>query len=201
LRKYNIVRVILNMAHIISACLWMGAIVCIGFMLYLNYDSGSVDELLAFNLGMRCLDNYLVGPSVVICLVSGFFLCLSANLRLFACRWVATKWVGTWVAAIFGALWLSPWLVKLEKLCMEHRFGVFATPLYYRVYWLDCFNILVQLALMMYLLFISIEKPCLGHKNCVSCRERFNYVADEVVEPDPEPQGKALQAPTAGDDG
>jgi uncharacterized membrane protein len=190
LQKYHIIRVILNMAHIISACLWMGAVVCIGFMLYLNYDSGSTDELLAFNLGMKCLDNYMVGPSVVTCLLSGFLLCMSANLRLFACRWVATKWVGTWVAAIFGVLWLSPWLVKLEKLCLQQHFTVFASPLYYRVYWLDCLNLLVQVALLVFLLYISIDKPCSGHKNCVNCRERFSYSSDEVPDsPPPDPEG------------
>jgi len=173
LQKYHGVRIVLNLAHIISACLWMGAVVCIGFMLYLNYDSTSTDELLAFNLGIKVLDYYMVAPSVVVCFLSGLFLCTTANLRLMGCTWVATKWIGTWVASLFGALWLSPWLHRLERLCLQHRFTVFATPAYYRIYWLDCVNILVQVGLLIYLLLLSIQKPCHGHKNCVGCREKF----------------------------
>jgi uncharacterized membrane protein len=183
LKKYHIVRVVLNLTHMISACLWLGAVVCIGLMLYLNYDSSSTDELLAYNLGIRCLDYYMVGPSVIVCFLSGLFLCMSANLRLMGCRWVATKWIGTWVASLFGALWLSPWLHQLEKLCLQHRFTVFATPRYYQLYWLDCANIMVQVGLLIYLLLLSIQKPCEGYKNCVNCRERFGFRNELVPEP------------------
>ena len=179
-QKYHTIRIVLNLAHIISACLWMGAVVCIGFLLYLNYDSTSTDELLAFNLGIECLDHYMVGPAVIVCFVSGLLLCMSANLRLFGCRGVMTKWVGTWVATLFGVLWLAPWLHRLEKLCVQQHFTVFATPLYYRIYWLDCLNIVVQIGLLVYLMLLSIEKPCEGHKNCVSCRERFNFAKEPV---------------------
>ena len=180
--KYHTVRIVLNLAHIISACLWMGAVVCIGFMLYLNHDSTSTEELLAFNRGINYLDNYMVGPAVVVCFASGVFLCMSANLRLFGCRWVMTKWVGTWAATLFGVFWLAPWLHKLEKICLQEHFTVFATPLYYRIYWLDCLNIFVQIGLLVYLMLMSIEKPCEGHKNCVSCRERFNFPKEAAKE-------------------
>ena len=171
LQKYHYIRIILKLAHIVSACVWLGAVVCIGLMLYLNYISRSSDELLAFSLGMKCMDNYLIGPSVVICFLSGYFICLTANLRLLDCRWVATKWIGTWVAMLFGIFWLAPWLRKLEALCFKQRFIVFTSPTYYHVYWLDCFNLLAQTVLLVYLMFISVKKPCSDFRNCVGCRE------------------------------
>jgi hypothetical protein len=188
LQKYHVARIVLNLAHIISACLWMGAVVCIGFMLYLNYDSASTEELLAFNLGIKVLDYYMVGPSVIVCFITGLLLCMGANLRLFGCRWVMTKWVGTWVASLFGALWLSPWLHRLEKICLQQHFTVFASPVYYRIYWLDCCNILVQIGLLVYLMLMSIEKPCEGHKNCVNCRERFSYKKEAAQAESPQEQ-------------
>ncbi|MDR3578654.1 MAG: hypothetical protein P4L44_01685 [Oryzomonas sp.] len=175
MREYNSVSIVLKFGHIISSCVWFGAVVSIGVLLYLNHESGSSEELNAFNLGIHYLDNFLIGPSVAVSIMSGVFLCFSNNLQLFACRWVLKKWLGSLIAVAFGLIWLAPWLRQMEIICRINQFMVFTIPGYYRTYYLDHASLLVQEVMLLNLILISLLKPCAGHKNCVHCRERFAY--------------------------
>jgi len=175
LREYNTTSIVLKLGHIISSCIWFGAVVSIGVLLYLNHESGSTEELNAFNLGIHCLDNFLIGPSVVVSVLSGVFLCFNNNLQLFACRWVLKKWLGSLFAVEFGVIWLAPWLRQMEIICRINQYMVFTIPVYYRTYYLNHVSLLVQEIMLLYLILISLLKPCAGNKNCVHCRERFGY--------------------------
>lgn len=179
LEEYSTVSIVLKFAHIISSCIWFGTVVCIGVLLYLNHESGSTAELNAFNQGIHYLDNYLIGPSVIVSILSGVFLCFSKKLQLFACRWVIKKWLGSLIAVAFGLIWLAPWLRELEIICKINQFMVFTLPGYYRTYYLNHISLVVQEIMLLYLILISLLKPCADHKNCIHCRERFGYKRDE----------------------
>lgn len=183
MREYNTVSILLKFGHIISSCIWFGTVVSIGVLLYLNHESGSSDELKAFNLGIHYLDNFLIGPSVVVSIMSGVFLCFSNNLQLFACRWVLKKWLFSLVAVAFGLIWLAPWLREMEIICRINQFMVFTIPGYYRTYYLNQVSLLLQEVMLLNLILISLLKPCAGHKNCVHCRERFAYVEVRKTKP------------------
>ena len=174
LPEFHCVRLILKCLHIISSCLWLGAGFSVMLLLYLSRQAGSGDALSAFNNAISYLDDFLIVPSAAVSFASGVAICLVANLGLTSCRWVVTKWAITVAAVVFGALCLAPWMEKLAVLSNALGFIAFADPGYFRTYYLDVIFGALQTIVLLYLMLISVLKPCSGYRNCVHCREREN---------------------------
>lgn len=176
LPEFHRIRLFLKYLHIISSCLWVGAGFSVMVLLYLSRLAGSGDALFAFNVGIQYLDNFLIIPSAALCFLSGVALCLVANLRLTSCRWVVTKWTITVAAMVFGSLCLAPWMRRLAALSDVLGFGAFADPDYFRTYYVDVIFGVLQTIVLLYLMLISVFKPCTGYRNCVHCREHDNGI-------------------------
>ena len=172
LPEFPRVRLILKYLHIIASCIWVGAGFSVMVLLYLSRLAGSGDALSALNAAIRHLDDFLIVPSAALSFLSGVAICLAANLGLTSCRWVVTKWTVTVAAVAFGALCLAPWMEKLAVLSSALGFFAFADPGYFRTYYLDVIFGALQTVVLLYLMLISVLKPCSGYRNCVHCRER-----------------------------
>jgi uncharacterized membrane protein len=173
LPKYHRLRILLKYLHIIASCVWLGAGFSVMVLLVLNRRATTADQLFALNFGIKYLDDYLIVPAAAGCLLSGFVICVIANLGVTSCRWVVTKWTITLAAALFGAVCLAPWMKRLAALCNGSSPAVFIDPRYWRAYHLDVAFGTLQTAVLLYLMLISVLKPCNTYHNCVHCRERF----------------------------
>lgn len=185
LSRYHRLRILLKYLHIISSCLWLGAGFSVMVLLFLNRRATSADQLYALNFGIKSLDDYLIVPAAGACLLSGFVICIIANLGVTSCRWVVTKWTITLAAALFGAVCLAPWMKRLTALCSGGEPAVFIDPLYWQAYYLDVAFGAVQTGVLLYLMMISVLKPCNAYHNCVHCREAaaegFPHKAEPAV--------------------
>jgi hypothetical protein len=171
LPEFHRIRLYLKYLHIMSSCLWLGAGFSVMVLLHLGRLAGSGDALSAFNVAIRHLDNFLIIPSAASSFLSGVALCQVANLGLTSCRWVVTKWTVTVVAMVFGALCLAPWMSQLAVLSEALGFIALADPGYFHTYYLDVIFGALQTIILLYLMLISVLKPCSGYRNCVHCRE------------------------------
>lgn len=174
LPKYRRLRVLLKYLHIIASCIWLGAGFSVMVLLFLNRRATTADQLFALNSGIKYLDDYLIIPAAGGSLLSGFVICVIANLGVTTCRWVVTKWTITLAASLFGAVCLAPWMKRLTALCSGSSSAVFSDPNYWRAYHLDVAFGTLQTAVLLYLMLISVLKPCNAYHNCVHCRERFD---------------------------
>ncbi len=184
LPEFHRVRLLLKYLHIISSCLWVGAGFSVMVLLYLSRLAGNGDSLCAYNVGIRYLDNSLIIPSAALSFMSGLALCMVANLRLVSCRWVVTKWTVTLAAMLFGALCLAPWMKELSALSKVLGLTAFADTGYFRTYYLDAVFGALQTIVLLYLMLISVLKPCSGYRNCVHCRERDSRLDDDNLTDD-----------------
>ncbi len=138
---------------------------------------------------------HLIVPAAGVCLLSGFAICIIANLGVTSCRWVVTKWTITLAAALFGAVCLAPWMKRLTALCSGGEPAVFIDPRYWQAYYLDVAFGALQTGVLLYLMMISVLKPCNAYHNCVHCRERLG---EEGCAHNAEPAGHAVGGRVGG---
>jgi uncharacterized membrane protein len=155
-------RMFLKCVHVFSVCVWIGGGLAVLVLLYNDRQTSNGDELFAYNHAIKSIDDYLIKPSAIGTFASGALICLLTNWGLTRHRWIITKWATTLAAIAFGALFLGPWLKDLSTITGIDRLAVFEDSGYFRAYHLGVVFGLVQTAVLLFLVFISIVKPGLG---------------------------------------
>jgi len=167
---YHSLRIALKYIHIVSTGLWLGSGGSILFLLFLNLQSHNSMELYAFNLATSSIDNYLLIPSASVCIVSGAVICVVEDLMMFTCSWIITKCacaimalsVGTFIAPEIGELMDFGNSIKSSVQHSTDYFDILTTSLFLAIF---------QTLIILYVVFISIKRPCSNFKNCRQCRE------------------------------
>jgi large-conductance mechanosensitive channel len=167
---YHRGRIYLKYIHIVTTGLWLGSGGSILFLLYLSLQSSNDRELMAFNSAMTAIDNYLLIPCACIGIASGAIICAVEELDMFSCSWVITKSVCSIMALFLGTL-IIPGMDQLTRIVNLDRF--------YTRYDLDFNDILItniilgifQTLIILFVIFISVKRPCTSFKNCKQCRE------------------------------
>ncbi len=148
--------------HIFSVCVWIGGGFAVLVLLYNDRQTSNGDELFAYNNAIKSIDDFLIKPAAIGTLASGTLLCLLTKWGLTRHRWIIAKWVGTLAAMVFGVVFLGPWLKALSTINGMDRLAVFDDNWYFRTYHLGVVFGLMQTALLLILVLISIVKPSLG---------------------------------------
>lgn len=158
----QVVRMFLKYVHIFSVSVWIGGGLAVLVLLYNDRQAGNGDELFAFNYAIKSIDDYLIKPAAIGTAVSGALICLFTNWGLTRHRWIIAKWAVTLAAIVFGALFLGPWLKELSTIADTDRLAVFNDNSYFRIYHLGVVFGVLQTAVLLGLVLISIVKPGLG---------------------------------------
>jgi uncharacterized membrane protein len=167
---YHRARIYLKYIHIVATGLWLGSGGSILFMLYLSLQSGNEWELVSFNRAMTAIDSYLLIPGACICIAVGAVICVVEDLSMFSCSWVITKSVCSIMALYLGTL-IIPGMGLLA--------GIVHLDVIYTRYDLDYYDLLLtntmlcifQTMIILFVIFISVKRPCANFKNCMQCRE------------------------------
>ena len=167
---YHRARIILKYIHIVSAALWLGSGGSILFLLYLSLQSHNERELIAFSTAMSAIDNYLLIPGACVCIAGGVVICAIEDLGMFSCSWVITKSVCSIMALFLGTLIIPG---------MDLLAGIVNLEAIYTRYDVEYRDILVtniilcifQMVIVLFVIFISVKRPCSNFKNCLQCRE------------------------------
>lgn len=155
-------RMLLKCVHIFSVCVWIGGGLAVLVLLYNDQQTSNGDEVFAFNLAIKSIDDCLIKPAALGTFTSGALLCLLTGWGLTRHRWIIAKWAVTLAAIAFGALLLGPRLGELATIADMDRLGVLNDDGYSHIYMLGVVFGLVQTTVLILLVIISTFKPGLG---------------------------------------
>ena len=146
--------------HIFFASVWIGTAISMNLIVLFKATPKSGEELYAFNLSVKLLDDFLIAPSAVGVVITGFLISLLTKWGFFKFPWVTVKWVGTIALLMSGGFWLLPWLNRMIALSKVQPLLQLQDPhhyLYYRTRLLIFGNI--QVLALANMILISIAKP------------------------------------------
>ena len=168
---YHRIRILLKYLHVVSSGIWVGTGACILLLLYLDSQTVRGDELFAFNRAIVCIDDYLLIPGATLCIVSGVTICIIEDFEMFSCRWVLRKCAGSIAALTIGIFFMAPWMKLLKEIVDSERILSLSNLDYLDIWRADVILSVIQLVVLLYIIYMSIKRPCLNFQNCKQCRE------------------------------
>jgi hypothetical protein len=170
LPEYHSLRICLKYIHLVSSGLWLGSGCSILFLLFLNSQNHNEKELFAYNIATTNIDNYLLIPSACICILSGAIICVAEDLMMFSCSWIITKCVCSIMALALGTF-IAPGIDQLSGIVNFDRVNIRYNHEYIDILTANIILAISQTLILLYVIFISIKRPCSNYKNCKYCRE------------------------------
>lgn len=107
---------VLKITPLFFVCLWVGGAITLALLkLGVHPDNGSA--LHGFDLTRTFIDDFIVIPGAVGCLLTGLVYSIFTGFGFFKLRWVAVKWVITIAGILFGTFWLISRKALLLPIC------------------------------------------------------------------------------------
>ena len=151
---------ILKLAHIITACSWLGgnfALLIISFV-RLNIDDGRV--LLGVNIAGMWVDYIVViALGALGCLITGLIYSLGTAWGFFKHKWVIAKWILTIAMIVYGISFLGPSKTEMLALNKELLDAVLTSTRYKEVEMMHLLGSPLQIIGLIISVIISIYKP------------------------------------------
>ncbi|MDR2050870.1 MAG: hypothetical protein LBQ63_03770 [Deltaproteobacteria bacterium] len=98
----------LKIVHLILAGLWLGGAVTLNLMVLALGPAETGPELYGYDLARRFVDDFVIVPAAMGCLVSGFLISWLTPWGFFRHRWVTVKWALTVACILIGVIVLGP---------------------------------------------------------------------------------------------
>ncbi|MDR2300456.1 MAG: DUF2269 family protein [Deltaproteobacteria bacterium] len=153
---------ILKFFHLITAGLWIGAAVALNLMVYALPLPDTDGELYAYNVACKFIDDRVLIPGAVGCLISGFLICLLTQWGFFKHRWVIIKWILTVACILFGTFYLSNTINGQPGISAEEGIMALANADYVANRLGSLRGGLVQLFCLVFMFYLSVFKPLKG---------------------------------------
>jgi len=145
--------------HLLFAGLWVGGAITL-ILLELKLPTAVTgDELYALHSCIWTIASLIVIPTALGSLVTGALFCWLTNWGFFRYRWIIYKWVVTLAAAIFGVVWLGPWILQVSALVGKAREIARDYPEYDRLVQMIFYFGSLQVLALIITLFVSTHKP------------------------------------------
>ncbi len=149
---------VLKITHLLFVSFWVGG-ACTLVLLKLGVHPENGQALHGFDLTRTFIDDYIVIPGAVGCLVTGLIYSSFTGFGFFKLRWVAVKWVITIAGILFGTFWLGPWLNSLPPLSKQLGMEALSNSEYLHAATMNFTWSLLQLSSILFALVISVFKP------------------------------------------
>ncbi|MDR2387074.1 MAG: DUF2269 family protein [Deltaproteobacteria bacterium] len=153
---------ILKLFHLIAAGLWIGGAVALNLMIYALPLPQSDGELYGYNIACKFVDDYVVIPGAIGCLVTGFLICLLTQWGFFKHRWVIIKWFLTVACILFGTFYLSKTVNNQPHISADEGTMALANLDYVSNRLGSLRGGLLQLISMVVMFWLSVCKPLKG---------------------------------------
>jgi hypothetical protein len=141
------------------AGLWLGGAVAL-FLMILSLDQAkSGEQLHAYDLAREFLDDFVLVPGAVGCLLSGLLISWTTSWGFFKHRWVAIKWLLTVAGILFGTFVLGPPLYSQAPLSSAQGLAALTNPDYLANRLWNLVGGVIQIFLIFFMVGISVIKP------------------------------------------
>ncbi|MBD5417203.1 MAG: hypothetical protein HDR50_06000 [Desulfovibrio sp.] len=151
---------ILKIVHLLGVACWLGGAVS---MIMLNLSSVGADRegmLYGINFSSHVLDMWVVITlGLGTCVLTGLIYGLLTPWDFFRLRWVAVKWAVTAFCFASGWLFLGRWEAALLAMSEAAGNGALQEAAYRQVRALHLAGSLVQVALLIFLVAVSVIRP------------------------------------------
>ncbi|MDE6734580.1 MAG: DUF2269 family protein [Desulfovibrio sp.] len=151
---------ILKIVHLLGVACWLGGAVC---MILLNLSSVGADRegmLYGINFSSHVVDMWVVITlGLGTCVLTGLIYGLLTPWGFFRQRWVAVKWLVTAFCFASGWIFLGRWEAALLAMSEAAGNAALQEAAYRQVRSLHLAGSLVQAALLIFLVAISVIRP------------------------------------------
>jgi len=148
----------LRVFHLYLACIWGGGASSL-FAIHCLYTPESGLELYARNVALLYVDNYILMPSAIGCLLSGLFYCHLSNWGYMKHYWILGKLFANIVFLLVGFFWFIPWFDRMVKYSLTMDRYVAIDPGYAAAMQIHMAMAATQALLVFVLVVISVFKP------------------------------------------
>jgi hypothetical protein len=152
----------LKFLHLLATGLWIGGSVGLILMIYALPTPDNGGELYAYKMACKFVDDMVVIPGAVSCLVTGFLICLLTKWGFFRHRWVIIKWILTVFCILFGTFYLSPTVNNQPLIVAQEGLMSQANQEFVSNYYSSLKGGLFQLSLIVLMFGLSVFKPFKG---------------------------------------
>lgn len=144
--------------HVLASGIWVGAVAC---MLLVNVMArpGSGSEWHGMVTVLTLIDDWVVVPSAVGSLLTGFLISWLTPWGFFKWRWVTVKWVLTIVLILVGTFLLKPVLTEVEALAAAAAAGALQTLDLLSGRRVLVLSGMAMVTTLIFLMYISVFKP------------------------------------------
>jgi hypothetical protein len=145
--------------HVLFASFWMGGVAALVLVSILGARPHHADALTLARRALQWLDWTIIIPSCLGSLATGALFSLLTPWGFFKHTWITIKWILTVAMILFGVFFLGPWVDGTARLAGERGLVALDDSLYS----VTALRILgfsvVQIALLVFMLFLSTLKP------------------------------------------
>ena len=139
--------------------MWVGGSLGLTLMIVGLGPAQSGGELYGYDMACKFVDDYLIIPGAMGCLLSGLLISLLTPWGFFKHRWVTVKWVLTLLCILFGTFYLGPMVNGRPVLSGLMGLEALNEPNYLTSQGRNFFGGLFQLAAIIFMIVISTLKP------------------------------------------
>lgn len=144
--------------HVFFSCTWAASGLCLTLMnLLLKPTEGM--ELYGIDISRKFIDDVLVAPAAVGCLLTAVIYSSFTNWGWFKHNWITVKWIITIFGIIFGTFWLAPWLNTLSPISATEGLSALSNPEYIYAQTMNLWGGAFQNITVILAIFISVLKP------------------------------------------
>ncbi|MDR1678091.1 MAG: DUF2269 family protein [Deltaproteobacteria bacterium] len=153
---------ILKFLHLIAAGLWLGGSLGLNLMIIGLPVAKNDGQLYGFNVACKFIDDMVVIPGAIGCLLTGFLISLLTQWGFTKHRWVIIKWCLTVFCILFGIFFLSPTVNNQPLISSQEGLLALANNDYVKNYYVSLRGGLFQLFLIFFMFWLSVFRPLKG---------------------------------------
>ena len=147
--------------HLLFATGWAGGAMSLAVLHFLRFRGAEVGaQLYGIDLASHIIDMWVVVCLGAIgCLVTGLLYSIFTSWGFFRHRWVCVKWIVTAYGVLSGTFFLGPWETDMVNISSQLGADSLTDGKYLSSMYLNFWLGVVQIALLIFVIFISALKP------------------------------------------
>jgi uncharacterized membrane protein len=145
--------------HLLFACAWLGSALSMILILVMKAQPNSGLHLYSVTSSLRVIDDFIIIPGAMGCLITGLFYSVFTKWGFTKFYWIIFKWVMIILQIAMGTFFLGPWLNNMVTLSNQLGFKPGENYQYISNFNLNLYFGMIQAALLIVVVFVSILKP------------------------------------------
>jgi hypothetical protein len=147
--------------HLLFAACWVGGAMSLSILHFLRFNGAGIGaDLHGIDLASHLIDEWvIVWLGAIGCLLTGLLYSIFTNWGFFRHKWVFAKWAITAFCILSGTFYLGPWETDMVVLSSQHGANALLEDKYLSSMYLNFWFGIVQIALLLFAMFISVIKP------------------------------------------